>query len=157
MYRLLHRLQAGLQDPEEAALCPPVFPQPRPGEGRVQGKQRRGPWEACGPKGCSQRPGDGWAQAAPPPSKPLDPAGPLPVRWRLLRLPPWMIHGPGKWALLLWEPQNARPRATSVHLKSLGCSLERVGPLCLVPCEPVSLARDFLPPDSVLRVGFRHQ
>lgn len=68
-----------------------------------------------------------------------------------------MIHGPGKWALLLWEPQNARPRATSVHLKSLGCSLERVGPLCLVPCEPVSLARDFLPPDSVLRVGFRHQ
>ena len=132
---------------------------PSQGLGRAESREsrERAPGRHVGLRAAARGLETDGLKQPPPPSKPLDPAGPLPVGWRLLRLPHRMIHGPGKWALLLWEPQNARPRATSVHLKSLGCSLERVGPLCLVPCEPVSLARDFLPPDSVLRVGFRHQ
>lgn len=154
MYRLLHWLQAGLQDPEEAALCPPVFPQPRPGEGRVRGEQRRGPWEACGPKGCGQRPGDCWARAAPRqapgPSRPSSHGAAPAVTPRPDDSWPWkMGFAPPGASKSQAQPQTA----TSVHLKSLGCSLEPVGPSVLYPgglpaprpCPPRGLPRTSSP------------
>lgn len=62
MYRLLHRLQAGLQGggcPLSSCLSPA-----KAWGGQSPGKAEKGPLGGTWPKGCGQRPGDGWARAA---------------------------------------------------------------------------------------------
>lgn len=103
MYGLLHWLQAALQCPEESALILPVFPQPRPGEGRVPGKAEERPLGNVWAEGLRPEPW-GWMGPELPPTKPLDPASPLPLGRRLLQLPHQVIHGLGRWAFLLPEP-----------------------------------------------------
>ena len=117
MYRLLYRFQTG---PEILRRLPSVrLSFPSQGLGRAESRENRegAPGRQVGLRAAAR----GLETDGPelPPTEPLDLACPLPVGWCLLRLPRWMTHGPGKWALLLREPQKARPRATSASEEPL--------------------------------------
>lgn len=99
MYGLLHWLQAGLQEPEEAALVLPGFPWPRPGQGRVQAKR-----EGASGKYVCRRAVASTLGVHPEPAPPLDPGQPSLHG----ALPAWaphrVIYGLRRWAMLFQEP-----------------------------------------------------